>query len=90
MGRNAKSRNISGRSGLAVAIACALLAPAAWAQDATPAKAPAQQAEATNLGAVTVTARKREETIQDVPVAVTAFTADALDRLAAGRRRMPP
>ena len=83
MGRNAKSRHTLSRSGLTVAIACALLAPAAWAQDAaTPAKAPAQQAEATNLGAVTVTARKREETIQDVPVAVTAFTADALDRLA--------
>ena len=30
---------------------------------------------------MTVTARKREETLQDVPVAVTAFTAEALDRL---------
>jgi iron complex outermembrane recepter protein len=37
---------------------------------------------ATTLDAVTVTARKREETIQDVPVAVTAFTADTLERLA--------
>lgn len=35
----------------------------------------------TTLEAVTVTARKREETLQEVPVAVTAFTADALDRL---------
>ncbi|MFD0738003.1 TonB-dependent receptor [Lysobacter koreensis] len=67
------------RKHLSIAIACALLAPTAWAQDA----APAQEAtsDATTLGAVTVTARKREETIQDVPIAVTAFTADALDKL---------
>uniref|UniRef100_UPI003980DC61 TonB-dependent receptor plug domain-containing protein n=1 Tax=Salmonella sp. s59311 TaxID=3159715 RepID=UPI003980DC61 len=38
--------------------------------------------EATTLGGVTVTARKREETLQEVPVAVTAFTPEALDRLA--------
>jgi iron complex outermembrane receptor protein len=41
----------------------------------------APEAQATTLDAVTVTARKREETLQEVPVAVTAFTADALDRL---------
>ena len=35
----------------------------------------------TNLEAIKVTARKREETLQEVPVAVTAFTADALDKL---------
>ncbi|MFO1251424.1 MAG: TonB-dependent receptor [Inhella sp.] len=38
--------------------------------------------EATQLEKVTVTARKREETLQDVPVAVTALTSQALDRLA--------
>jgi len=32
------------------------------------------------LDAVKVTARKREETLQDVPVAVTAFSPEALDR----------
>ena len=37
--------------------------------------------QATTLDAVKVTARKREETLQEVPVAVTAFTADALDKL---------
>lgn len=36
---------------------------------------------ATTLDAVVVTARKREEMLQEVPVAVTAFTAAALDRL---------
>lgn len=38
-------------------------------------------ADATRLEAISVTARRREETIQDVPVAVTAFTPAALDRL---------
>jgi iron complex outermembrane receptor protein len=35
----------------------------------------------TNLESVKVTARKRVETLQEVPVAVTAFTADSLDKL---------
>jgi iron complex outermembrane receptor protein len=33
------------------------------------------------LDKVTVTARRREETLQDVPVAVTAFTPDMVDKL---------
>ena len=72
-------RNNMSRKHLSFAIACALLAsPAAFAQDTKPA---ASGADATTLGGITVTARKREETIQDVPIAVTAFTADALDKL---------
>ncbi|HEU0306285.1 MAG TPA: Plug domain-containing protein, partial [Lysobacter sp.] len=59
----------------------ALASPVAWAQDAAPSEATTPEARATTLGAVTVTARKREETLQEVPVAVTAFTADALDKL---------
>ena len=35
----------------------------------------------TTLEGIKVTARKREETLQEVPVAVTAFTADSLDKL---------
>ncbi|WP_303639176.1 TonB-dependent receptor [Stenotrophomonas tuberculopleuritidis] len=57
----------------------ALLAAApALAQDAP---AAGKAAAATNLDSITVTARKREETLQEVPVAVTAFTAEALDRM---------
>ncbi len=48
--------------------------------------AQAQQAAAetavTTLDTVKVTARKREESLQDVPVAVTALTAEQLDKLA--------
>ncbi|HEV8695527.1 MAG TPA: TonB-dependent receptor plug domain-containing protein, partial [Lysobacter sp.] len=68
-----------------VLLSSAMTAPLAWAQDAAPASnqrsADAQDAKATTLGTVTVTARKREETLQQVPVAVTAFTADSLDKL---------
>ncbi|TYT27434.1 TonB-dependent receptor [Luteimonas viscosa] len=57
-----------------------MAAPAAFAQDAGPDPA-VPRTSATTLDAVTVTARKREETLQDVPVAVTAFTAETLDKL---------
>lgn len=44
--------------------------------------APAAEPAVTTLEVVKVTARKREESLQDVPVAVTALTAEQLDRLA--------
>ena len=68
------------RKHLSLAIACALLSPAAWAQQDA-AATPADGQQATTLDKVTVTARKREETLQEVPVAVTAFTPDTLDKL---------
>ena len=67
------------RKYLSLAIGGILMAPAAWAQEAAPASEPSS--DATTLGAVTVTARKREETLQEVPVAVTAFTSESLDKL---------
>ncbi len=75
------------RKYLSLAIGCVLLSPAAWAQQAPadaapPPAAPAQSAqaqeEAKTLDAVTVTARRRTESIQDVPVAVSAFGEEQL------------
>lgn len=63
----------------ALAVSLLIGAPAI-AQDAPAAKQDGEKV-ATTLQSVTVTARKREETLQDVPVAVTAFTADSLDKL---------
>ena len=82
------------RKHLSLAIGCVLLSPLAWAQDApsdatpqaaaiTPAQQAKKDAEATTLGAVTVTARRREESIQDVPVAVSAFGEEQLKDLQA-------
>ena len=69
------------RKHLSLAIGCVLLAPSAWAQESTATTETPSTNSATTLDAVTVTARKREETLQEVPVAVTAFTAATLDRL---------
>ncbi|HEX9707510.1 MAG TPA: TonB-dependent receptor [Steroidobacteraceae bacterium] len=60
---------------LAAAIAAALPLPAAWAQ------APASGA---TLEDVIVTAQRREESIQDVPVAVSTLTDEKLDVLGSG------
>src|SRR5690606_3238217 len=64
-----------GRLGLAIATALAVglsagLAPPAQAQQADAAE---RDAEAQRLDTITVSARRREESAQDVPVAVSAF-----------------
>ena len=53
----------------------------AWAQDAVPEDQPTQQR---GLNQIVVTAQKREEDVQDVPIAITAFGAEALQERAVG------
>ena len=43
--------------------------------------AQAQDAEPTSVGEIIVTAQKREESIRDVPIAVSAFNAETLDAM---------
>ncbi|RTL16812.1 MAG: TonB-dependent receptor, partial [Sphingomonadaceae bacterium] len=74
------------------ASAAALLATPAMAQTA-PADAPQSAAAETapdtsatppqDNGDIVVTARRRSETLQSVPIAVTAFSADKLDKIGA-------
>src|SRR5215204_4063923 len=79
--RSVTSRSIaillSGAAGLAFA------APA-MAQSTEPAEAPADAAaeddSSTSLGDIIVTARKVAENLQDVPVAVTAFSGEDLEK----------
>lgn len=59
---------LAGASALAISIA----APAAVAQD--------QDEESRTLGTVVVTTQKTEESIQDVPIAVSAFDEESLDK----------
>ncbi|GAA0310134.1 TonB-dependent receptor [Sphingomonas oligophenolica] len=65
----------------------ALTAAPAFAQDAPAADqaqtTDAEQAAASTNGDIVVTARRREETLLKVPVAVTAFTADKLEKIGA-------
>jgi outer membrane receptor protein involved in Fe transport len=64
------------RCALATAIAVAISAPAAQAQQAQKPKKAIEE--------VIVTATKREESMQDVPVAITALQTDALEELRIG------
>jgi iron complex outermembrane receptor protein len=68
------------RKPLSYIIAAVLATPYASQAQQAPA-AGEDAAKATTLDAITVSARKREETLQEVPVAVSAFTADLLDKL---------
>jgi len=54
-------------------VLCVASAPAA-------AQNPESEAALTGMGEITVTARRREESLQDTPIAITALTSDALRR----------
>jgi len=60
------------RTALSAAISAALIGMPAYAQEARPKRV---------LEEITVTATKVEESLQDVPVAVTALAADAIEEL---------
>ncbi len=70
------------RKYLSMAIGGILLAPAAFVQAQEQQAAPAGT-QATQLDEVTVTARRRSESIQDVPVAVSAFGEEQIKDLQA-------
>ncbi len=74
-------RRLPAPSRLHFAILAALGATAGLPAAAQTSAAPAAEPVAT-LETVKITARKREESLQDVPVAVTALTAEQLDKLA--------
>ena len=64
---------------IALAIASLGLGQAASAQDVDPATDAPPEAERAPAGdAILVTARRREESLQDTPVAISAFTAETL------------
>ena len=75
------TRALLRNSSLSLAIAMALSMPIVRAQDGDATEQ--AQTEATELDAVQVTARRRSESIQDVPVAVSAFGEEALKDLQA-------
>ncbi|PZU60507.1 MAG: TonB-dependent receptor [Sphingobium sp.] len=64
------------------AASASLIAPAAWAQEATDtaaAAAPDTEADA-GTGQIVVTARRRAEELQDVPLAVTVLNAQTIEQ----------
>lgn len=73
---------LAGASALAIVISSPAAAQTATETANDPA-APADQAaeQDRGLGEIVVTARRREENLQDVPIAITAFDAGSLERL---------
>nr|WP_314429031.1 TonB-dependent receptor [uncultured Brevundimonas sp.] len=77
----ALSASVRARLGVTVSAATLLLASgSAWAQ-AGEQSSPQGADQATAVDDIIVTAQKREESIQDVPIAVSAFSAENLDAL---------
>ncbi len=72
-----KSRTINLMLGCCVAVGALVSAAPAFAQDSAPAPEQAQTEEA-GVGDIIVTANRREERLQDVPVAITAFDSGML------------
>ncbi|MFN3609502.1 MAG: TonB-dependent receptor [Hyphomonas sp.] len=72
----------SGASVLAITLAAPALAQETTAPEAAPAATPAPSSESDlKLGSITVTATRREESAQDVPMAIQAFGEDTLSQL---------
>ncbi|WP_010183422.1 TonB-dependent receptor [Sphingomonas sp. PAMC 26605] len=63
---------------LATSVACLAIPGLAAAQDQPSPAATTQPAAQTDPGDIVVTARRREESLKDVPIAVTALTGDQL------------
>ncbi len=70
-----RARLICGVAGLVVSVA-GLMPAAAWAQDEAPS---AEEQTVNSQTDIVVTARRRDERIQDTPIAITAFTPELLD-----------
>ena len=79
-------RNLTARALLLGGVAIFALPAATYAQDAEQVAAEEnaaieqQQPEAADSGEIVVTARRRAESLQDVPIAVSAYSGDQLER----------
>ena len=68
---------------LALGLAMPAMAQQTTAQ--TPPQAPPEEEDRRTRDVVVVTAQKREETVQDIAIAVTAITSDLRDEIEIGR-----
>ncbi|MFL6738300.1 MAG: TonB-dependent receptor plug domain-containing protein, partial [Sphingomicrobium sp.] len=77
-------RTVTAVRGLLLASAAMMFAQPVWAQDAEPVAAQensqASDAVPEDSSEIVVTARRRNELLQDVPIAVTAYSGTQLER----------
>ena len=71
---------IQGAAASFIAVAAAIGAYPAYAQETTVAPQPATQAETAGFGDIIVTAQRREERNQEVPISITAFSGERLQQ----------
>jgi len=77
--KNALAHGLAGHGRMAGFIGLFSLLSGGWAGAQQPTTG-AQESQAEALESIVVTARRREESLQDTPVAVTALSAEALER----------
>ena len=77
---SAFGRSSTVRTALLVGTAALALPSAAYAQDAEEEEIVEEQAEEADPNVIVVTATKREQTLQEVPVAVSVTTAETIER----------
>ena len=77
-------KTVRTRISVATAFAVGVTSHLAWVNPA------AAQSESLQLEEIVVTARKREESIQDIPISVSAFGARPIMRLRACRDKSRP
>jgi iron complex outermembrane recepter protein len=71
-----KTRIAFAKTMLAISVAASAITTSAYAQDTAP--APQEQADEVDQGDIVVTATRRSEALSDVPLAVSAVTAESL------------
>jgi iron complex outermembrane receptor protein len=70
--------SIRHRFSVVLAVGASVLPGVAYGQDASTADPAVEAADESGLNDIVVTARRREENLQEVPIAVTAYSAEAL------------
>ena len=76
-----RKRRLTGASAAAITWAVAAIASPASAQGAPTGAGEQSQAESSTLTEIVVTAQRRAERLQDVPIAVTAMTAETIAKV---------
>src|SRR5688500_15729206 len=79
-GRLRRQCRLAGSAMLGAVLLAPFAAPAAAQESGEAAGTVAREASAESGNAITVTARRREESLQETPIAISAFSAETLEQ----------